>query len=117
MVADSNAHVLAAIKTGFRATVAGEDVELLQDLNNNFTGSEGLYDLTKEIVGLRGHDTEERHTTKLTLEIGTLGNKTGAGFLVVALVFGVDLHKELGEGVEIPDGHALFHLGDEGLIC
>lgn len=117
MVADSNAHVLAAIKTGFRATVAGEDVELLQDLNNNFTGSEGLYDLTKEIVGLRGHDTEERHTTKLTLEIGTLGNETGTGSLVVALVLGIYLHIELSEGVEVPDGHALLHLGDEGLVC
>ena len=116
MVTNSYSHVLPVSKTWFAGTVTGKDVEILQNLNDDLTRCKWRKNLTQEVIGLRRHDAEEGYLAQLLFEVSTLGNKTGAGFLVVALVFGVDLHVELSKGVKVPDGNALLHLGYEGPI-
>jgi hypothetical protein len=118
MVADGNTHILfVGGKARFTTTVPGQDIMLLEHIDDNLTGSIGRQDFTKEIVSLGGHDTEERDGAQLTSEVVTLCHELGTGTLVVFLVFIVNLHVELCERVEVPDAHLFLDGGYQPLVC
>ena len=117
MIAHSDAHVLlVGVETWFLATITRQDVMLAKHVDHDFCGCIGRQHLTKEVVGLCGHDTEEGHRAQLLLEIGTFYNKLLTCLKIILLVLVIDLHEELGEGVEVPDAHLFLYLGDKILI-
>ena len=52
----------------------------------------------------------------MLLEVVALCHKLGAGPLIVLLVLVVDLHEELGEGVEVPYRHLFLDAGYQFLV-
>ena len=118
MIADGNAHILLVrVESGFAAAVARQDVELFQHLDNDTAGPIGGQHLTEEVVGLRRHDTQEGNAMQLLFKTVALGNEFLAGSQVVLLVLVVDLHEELGKGVEVPDCHLFLNARNERFVC
>ena len=71
-------------------------------------GAIGRKHFEEEIVGLRGHHADEGNLAELFLEIFARLDKLAASLRVVLAVFGINLHEELGKGIDIPDAHHLL---------
>ena len=57
MIPNGNAHILlVGVKTRLQATVACQDVMLLQHVDDDFTGLVGRQHLAEEVVGLSRHN-------------------------------------------------------------
>ena len=65
--------------------------------------------LTQEIVGLRGNHAQPAYLAEQPGKTLTLCPELDAGFTVVALIFVKNLHIELGERVDVPNGHIFFY--------
>ena len=88
---------------------------LTEHVDDNLIGRIRWQHLTEEIIGLRGHYTEEGHRAQMLLKAVALCQELIASLQVVALVLVVDLHEELGKRVEVPDGN-LF-LDPRNQVC
>ena len=117
MVTDSDAHVLfAGIQSWLTAAVTGQDIILLEHVDDYLAGCIGRQYLAKEIVCLRGHHAEEGNGTQLLLEVIPFLDELGTGTLVVLFVFIVYLHEELGKRVQVPYAHLFLDTGNQLLI-
>ena len=86
---------------------------LLEHAQDKGLGREWRQNLHKEVVGLRGNDTQEGNCTQFGLEVVSFLDELVASTFVVFLVLGVYLHEELAEGVEVPDAYHLLYLRDD----
>ena len=116
MIAHGDAHILlSGVESRLLAAVARQDIVLTEHVDDNLSGRIRWQHLTEEIIGLRGHYTEEGHRAQMLFKAVALCQELIASLQVVALVLVVDLHEELGKRVEVPDGY-LF-LDPRNQVC
>lgn len=83
MVTHGDAHVLLAVETTLARAVAHEDVVFLEHAQDKGLGREGRQNLHKEVVGLRGNDTQEGDGTQFGLEVVAFLNELVASTFVL----------------------------------